>query len=82
MPFSRLGKLAQAIVQSRAASSEGAAERGAVGSDVSLREDLTIGDLILEWLAAEYGRENGGETINRCERALQLLAPSEDGLSI
>lgn len=82
MPFSRLGKLAQAIVHSRTAPSGRATDRGAVGSDVSLNEDVTIGDLALEWLTTSYGRENGGETINRCERILQLLAPSEDGLSL
>ena len=46
-----------------------------------LSEDLTAGDLVLDWLVARFGRENGGETINRCERLLQLLAPGDDGLS-
>jgi predicted Zn-dependent protease len=82
MPFSRLGKLAQAIAHSRTAPSGEATDRGPVGSDVSLNEDVTIGDLALAWLTTSYGRENGGETINRCERILQLLAPSADGLSL
>jgi predicted Zn-dependent protease len=81
MPLSRLGKLAQAIVHSATTPSGGVPDEGAVGSDVSLNEDLTIGDLILDWLVSEYGRENGGETINRCERLLQTLAPGEDGPS-
>lgn len=82
MPFSRLSKLAQEFVKSAVgeAFGEGRAP-GVVGADVSLSEDLTVGDLVLDWLVSRYGRENGGETINRCERILQLLAPGEDGFS-
>lgn len=81
MPLSRLAKLAQAIVRAAEVPSAETPASGSPGADVPLSEDLTVGDLILEWLVSQYGRENGGETINRCERLLQLLAPGEDGLS-
>lgn len=81
MSFSRLGKLAQAFARSAAAPSGKASASGAPGADVPLDEDLTIGDVVLDWLVSCYGRENGGETINRCERLLQRIAPGEDGLS-
>ncbi|MEA3208286.1 MAG: hypothetical protein QOE70_1343 [Chthoniobacter sp.] len=80
MPFSRVGKLAQALV--RDAVPQEARAAFAPGGDVPLGDDLTLGDLVLDSLVACFGRENGGETINRCERLVQLLEPGEEGVSV
>lgn len=81
MPFSRFTRIARALVHAAVSPPAPAGAAFVPGADVSLGEDLTAGDLVLEFLVALYGRENGGGTIERSERLLQRLTPGEHGLS-
>ena len=82
MTLSRLTRLARAATHSSKTPAESASTSMVPGGDVPLGEDLTVGDVVLEYLVSLYGRENGGETIERSERILQQLAAGPDGFSL